>query len=359
MKKFILFFCIAFIVLCNLSAESFSYNEFIERAAWDFSRSLGKNTNVAVMEIDAEFSSLSERIISDLESELSLAGCTILNRSNLDLINQELLFQTSGMVSDYSAVSIGHMLGAEKIIVGSAKNQVTHLRIELKLIDIETTMVSYQKSYDLKYDTVLNNIIKNTDAIGNQNIRLGVRFGAGIGFNKAHEDMIGTGITAKEEGITARVPAISFGYKLTEAFTAQLEMMFSLNGGIKVSGLGSTISVTFSSMEIPALLKFSVITNPIDLALFAGAYVSVPISQVIVENPYGAASVNPTGYALGTVVGFEVGVAAGPGKVFVDARYMKDLNTLCIKDDFGAGEMKQGVMNRATAHVSLGYAFAL
>ena len=161
MKKFILFFCIAFIVLCNLSAESFSYNEFIERAAWDFSRSLGKNTNVAVMEIDAESSSLSERIISDLESELSLAGCTILNRSNLDLVNQELLFQTSGMVSDYSAVSIGHMLGAEKIIVGSAKNQVTHLRIELKLIDIETTMVSYQKSYDLKYDTVLNNIIKN------------------------------------------------------------------------------------------------------------------------------------------------------------------------------------------------------
>lgn len=359
MKRILLLLSISTLLSFSLFAGNLEYADFVDRAVWDFSYELGTNTKVAIMSLETESESLSERLVSDLESELTASGCIVLNRSNIDSIIKELEFQTSGMVDDYSAVSIGHMLGAEKIIVGSAKNQVSHLRVELKLIDLETTLVSYQKSYDLEYDTYLRNIIKGSNAIGNQKISLGVRFGAGLGFNKAHVDMIGEGITAKEESKIALVPAVSIGYRLTEAITAQLEAVFSLNGGLTVSGLGSSITVSFSSMEIPAIIKLSVITNPIELAIFAGAYASFPISQVTVENPFGAASVNPTGYVFGALAGFEVGVPAGPGRIFVDARYMKDLDSLYIEDDFGNGVVTQGVMDRATAHVSVGYAFAL
>lgn len=359
MKRILLLLSISTLLACSLFAGDMEYRDFVNRAALDFSYELGTNTKVAIMSFDAESESLSDRLVSDLESELKSAGCIVLNRSNIDSIIKELEFQTSGMVDDYSAVSIGHMLGAEKIIVGSATNQVSHMRIELMLIDLETTLVSYQKSYDLKYDTYLRNIMKGTNAIGSQKISLGVRAGAAIGFNKAHVDMIGEGITAKEESAIAFAPAVSLGYRITEAFTAQLEMIFSINGGIKISGMGNTIKVSFSSMEIPAIVKFSVITNPVELAIFAGAYVSFPLSQVTVENPYGAASVNPSGFVFGALGGFEVGVAVGPGRIFADARYMKDFGSLYVKDNFGEGLIKQGVLDRSTVNISLGYAFAL
>lgn len=359
MKKALLLLTMSLLMVFSISAGNLEYDDFVEKATWDFAYELGKNTKVAVMSFEADSEHLSDRLVSDLESELAGMGCIVLNRSNIDSVIKELEFQTSGMVDDYEAVSIGHMLGAEKIIVGSAKNQISHLRVELKLIDLETTLVSYQKSYDLEYNTYLRNIIKGSNAIGNQKISLGVRAGAAIGFNKAHVDMIGEGITAKEESLMAFAPAVSLGYRLTDAFTAQLEMILSMNGGMTVSGMGSSITVSFSSMEIPAIVKFSVITNPVELAIFAGAYASFPMSQVTVENPYGAASVNPSGYALGALAGFEVGVPAGPGRVFVDARYMKDFDSLYVEDDFGEGIIKQGVLDRATANVSLGYAFAL
>ena len=359
MKKLLLLLTIGTLLVFSLSAQNLAYDDFIEKAVWDFSYELGTKTKVTIMNFDSDSEFLANRVISDLESELSSSGCVVLNRSNMDSIIEELKFQTSGMVDDYSAVSIGHMLGAEKIIVGSAKNQVSNLRVELKLIDLETTLVSYQKSYDLEYDTYLRNIINNTNAIGNQKISLGVRVGASKGLNKAHVDMIGEGITAKEESLIALAPAVSIGYRINESLTAQVEAIFSRGVGMTVSGLGSTIKVSFSSMEIPLLIKLSIIQNPIELALFAGGYISFPISQVNVENPFGAASLNASGHVFGYLAGFEVGVPMGPGRLFADARYMKDLDSLYIEDDFGEGTIKQGVMDRSTVNVSVGYAFAL
>lgn len=54
-----------------------------------------------------------------LTSELSQKGLNLVERKRLDALVQEQAFQSSGQVDPQKAVSIGKMLGAEVIVVGT------------------------------------------------------------------------------------------------------------------------------------------------------------------------------------------------------------------------------------------------
>jgi hypothetical protein len=140
------------------------------------------------------------------------------------------------------------------IIAGSGRNETGSYHIDLQLVDLFTTLVRRHATYDLVLDTELRNILKgSSSSIGNQKNGVAVRLGYNFGFNKAHVDMVGEGFTGKEESMNAVAPALSFSYRVLETLRLQAELDFMIGNGITVSGMGETVSVRYSTLDILSL----------------------------------------------------------------------------------------------------------
>jgi len=114
----------------------------IYRAAQRFVDTLPDRANVAVLSVstdeDARF------IIDELEFRLEELGAgfhLVTRGAELDQIRREQNFQISGDVSDDSAVSIGHMLGATIVITGSTSRSGNINYLTLRAIDVTTARV--------------------------------------------------------------------------------------------------------------------------------------------------------------------------------------------------------------------------
>ena len=362
----------AMIMACfAVFAATTSYDSAVREIVDTFVKVLGTNTAVSFVSVETDSEGFRERFVSDVERNLINNDCTVLDRSNLDAIVAELKFQTSGLVDEDQAVSIGHMLGAKMIIAASAKNMVSSYHVDIQLIDVETTLVKRHLVFDLDYDSNLMNIIKgSTKNVGSQKIGIGVRGGASIEFNKAHEDMVGTTVRPAEKSPIGIVPTLSFFYRATETLKLQLEASFFMNNGIKVIGFYDEytsrvldIDVKYSTLDIPVLVSWTFIRRPMDVNVFGGAYASIPLGTANITydiEDYGTLSgaVDITGVVFGVVGGFDFGFRIGPGNLVIDVRAFYDLKPSKAKGEI-IGPEPQGLIYRRGAVVSAGYVFYL
>lgn len=373
MKRIIIAFLLLSVVVgFPLFAATTTYEAMILDVTNSIASVIKDKSKVSFVSVDCESEDFAKRLITDVEQRLINSDCIVLDRSNLDSIIAELEFQTSGLVDEDQSVSIGHMLGADMIIAASAENMVSSLHVDIQLIDLETTLVKRHLSYDLKYDTQLKNIVNgSTNAIGNQRIGIGLRFGSSIELNKAHEDMVGTGgVRPTEKSPIGFVPTLSAFYRLNESLKVQAEMSYFMNNGIKVlgfydnySGYILDIDVSYTSLDIPVMLSFNFIQKPLNVDVYAGAYVSIPVSTANISydiEGYGTlrGAVDVTGISFGVLGGLDVGFAMGPGNFVLDARFLYDLTYSKAQGEIlGPGE--QGLIYRKGVVCSAGYVFEL
>ncbi|MDR1249560.1 MAG: CsgG/HfaB family protein [Treponema sp.] len=103
---------------------------------------LPARARVAVLSIGSNNRTLSENAVNELEFNLVDARkFTIVDRARLDQIRREQNFQMSGDVSDDSAVSIGNMLGADIVIVGTINTTDSGGRITIRALDVQTAQI--------------------------------------------------------------------------------------------------------------------------------------------------------------------------------------------------------------------------
>ena len=378
MKKIISLLLVLILFVTPLFAKNFTYDEFVSDAVSFFASYAESKTKLSIVALESDFDSLSDTLLHDLEKGLINSGCIVLDRENQEKIIAELEFQTSGLVDDNEAISIGHMMGADAIIVGTVTNNVSSFTIELKLIDLETTLVRRINSWDLKYDTKLRNLISgNASNIGNQKVVAGVKTGALFSFSKPHEDMIGTGVNPTVKN--SIVPSFNgfVGYKISESLKLQVEVNVSLNNEMKISGmdLDTDINLKYSTIEIPLLVSFAVVQNPVKVEVYAGAYISLPITDLnleLVDYKGASGSVKLTSFTVGALGGVTVGKKLGPGDFFVDGRFINDFDSLKIGGIFEYtvtdGDVKskkqvdltdKNVCTRRGIEISVGYVFSL
>ena len=74
---------------------------------------------------------------------------TVVDRQTLDAIREEQRFQMTGEVSDETAISIGHFLGADVVLVGSITGNRGQRRLLLKALDVKTARVLAMSSEEL------------------------------------------------------------------------------------------------------------------------------------------------------------------------------------------------------------------
>ncbi|MDR0997984.1 MAG: CsgG/HfaB family protein, partial [Treponema sp.] len=77
---------------------------------------------------------------------------SVVDRRSLDLIREEQNFQLSGEVDDDTAVSIGHLTGAEIVITGSISPYDAAKYLRLKALDVETGQIRAMSSR--RFDTL-------------------------------------------------------------------------------------------------------------------------------------------------------------------------------------------------------------
>ena len=144
-----IFFLILLATYCTSSGKTpvydglVSLDEALAGAATDMGSRVQGKTEIAVAGLDAPLNEVSDFLTDELNTYLVNSGkFTVLERgSALEILNAEHKFQMSGLVSDESAVGIGHYLGAKVIITGTLSRFADFSQLRIRAIDVRTAQL--------------------------------------------------------------------------------------------------------------------------------------------------------------------------------------------------------------------------
>jgi TolB-like protein len=156
----------AAVLLCTALAafgqEASTLDEAINDSMNYLVERLEPGTKVAVLNFSS-YPVVANYVIEEITVYLVKDGnLTIVDRSELELLRDEMDFQLSGEVSDVSAQSIGKKLGAQTIISGSLSLLGKMWRMRIRALEVETAKVQGIRTYTIRKDTVLANLIPKT-----------------------------------------------------------------------------------------------------------------------------------------------------------------------------------------------------
>jgi hypothetical protein len=360
MKKYSILGILGIVLVFGLNAQTVSYDDAIKRIVWSIEDKVQGNAPVAIIKFDSSSKRFSDRIMNDLTETLLNDGVKVVERQNIEYVLQEQNFQLSGYVSDESMVSIGNMLGAQSIIIGSGENMADYYRIQFKMIAVETAETQIQISQNIRYDSAMRRLLDNnsSDGIGNTHVAVGAKLGAGFEINRAHSDMIGTGVTPKEESSIAFSASLFGIFRFNDQFGVQPEIHIMVNNGITATYAdGGQVSATYTSLDIPLLFHYNFILSPVLVRVFVGPYLAIPVGKMNMEVSgfSGGTSAETKGVTGGIAGGFVVGYRAGPGHIIADIRYMNDFSEVGV--NYKGIDMK-GFLRRSV-NITLGYELSL
>jgi hypothetical protein len=347
-----------------LYAQTLSLSDAVKRSAWEIEGKLPEKTIVAIAGFNSASKRFSDTVLEELARALEESGKLLLverSKQNLELIENEMNYQMSGEVDDESMQSIGHQLGAQSIIFGSGENRGDFYLVRFRVIAVEANVIQAVTEANVRIDTQVARLLNtdtDTGAIGSTRFIAGVRLGAGFELNTAHSDMVGTGAKPREESLTAFNAALFGAFRVTYWFAVQPELNVMVNNGIKITFVdGSTARAVYTSIDVPLLLRFTVLQTPVTVGILGGAYASFPVGTMNLEfsGLSGATSVTPKNIIFGFTAGLNAGYRIGPGHIIVDLRYINDLSHVLI--DYKGTEMNS--LLRRSINVTAGYEFSL
>jgi hypothetical protein len=124
-----------------------SLDEALSEIAAYYTENLPANAKVALINFEAEAQLLSDYIFEELwicfEDSRSFV---MVDRQNLELIQKELDYQYSGMVSDESMQSIGHQFGPQTLVYGAITQVGKEYRLVVRATDVEKAVTSIRSA---------------------------------------------------------------------------------------------------------------------------------------------------------------------------------------------------------------------
>jgi TolB-like protein len=144
------------------AAEGLSLEEGIAGVAAAIEQALPQGTRVAVVNFKTPSARFSDFVLEELQGMLiHNRQLVVVDRKYLELRRRELTFQMSGEVSDESAQSIGHMLGAQSIVSGVITKIGPLYRVQVKAIEVQTAGVQAQWSRNIPYGATIAALTEN------------------------------------------------------------------------------------------------------------------------------------------------------------------------------------------------------
>ncbi|MDR0503922.1 MAG: CsgG/HfaB family protein [Treponema sp.] len=157
MNKFFLFILILLFPVFAFSQNAVGIDTALQNSIAYLNTRIQPNTKVVVLNFSSVWPKLSEYVVEELIGHIVNDGkLTVVDRTNLDIIRQEMDFQLSGEVSNESAQAIGHKLGAQSIISGSIIDTGSGIRLRLRIIAVETAQMLGMHNINLAQDNRLS-----------------------------------------------------------------------------------------------------------------------------------------------------------------------------------------------------------
>ena len=145
------------------SQEVVSLDEAIKKGIFDIESRLNPGVKVVILNFNAQSPRFSNYVMDEMMTMLVMNGkITVVDRLNLELIQQEMSFQMSGEVSDSSAQAIGQKLGAQSIISGSIDDMGGFYRIRFRTIEVETAKIQALTSVNITKDNQVAMLMGNS-----------------------------------------------------------------------------------------------------------------------------------------------------------------------------------------------------
>ncbi|MDR1788562.1 MAG: SUMF1/EgtB/PvdO family nonheme iron enzyme [Treponema sp.] len=132
-------------------------DQAVARAAQQLEAGLKPGTTAAVVSIASPTAAFSAFVLDEITAALvKTKRLVVIDRANLDAARQEQVLGASGEVDDESAQRIGHLLGAQSLIVGrlskaGAVYRAVH-RMTLQALNTETSAVEAAYTADIAAD---------------------------------------------------------------------------------------------------------------------------------------------------------------------------------------------------------------
>jgi hypothetical protein len=350
-------------------AQTYSYDDAMKSITRTIESKLSGNSPVAIVSFDSSSQRFSVRVINDLTEVFVNNEIIVVDRQHLESIMREQNFHLSGYVSDESAVSIGHMLGAQSILIGSGENMVNYYRMQFRMIGVESSVVQAQISLNVQYDRSMRQLLEQSGGnIGNIHFLVGMRLGTGFEMNTGDEDMVGVGYSSEEKSNIAFNASLYGAFKFNEIWSIQPELIFMVNNGYEFKGVelngqyyDYTVKIGYTTLDIPLLLRFNFIQEPVLAGALLGPYLSLPVGKfnLTVDDIDMGAGLDTAGISYGITAGFVVAKKIGPGYITGDIRFLHDFLPLLVHEDFGDGVQDAKIGIRRSINLTLGYEFSL
>lgn len=195
---------------------------------------------------------------------------------------------------------------------------------------------------------VLVFLIINTSIFAQQagQFTFGGRVGMGIGIS----DSLGFGTLVNNNwysgqnfSVNVDNPEVNFAFALyanfaiTERIAIQAEFNFMYDQGYELFFSNATgsrvVDVDYSSVDIPLLLRFSLVNSPAVFGIQAGPFISIPVGRLEIYEDLewnfrsDRFRVNSS-HVFGATAGLFAGIPAGPGRVVGDLRFVYDFDSL-------------------------------
>jgi hypothetical protein len=190
---------------------------------------------------------------------------------------------------------------------------------------------------------------------------VGIRGGLAFGFHELENDDI-DGVDKEPVFLNPNV-AVYGAYAFTDNVALQAELNFMINQGLKLkfseSGVAFSTEYTYTSLDIPILLKYSF---DFGLGLLAGPHISIPLGKISTNVSYSMfgysgsekLNIDPDGVTFGLTGGLFYGFPLGPGRLIGDLRFVFDFMPQKGKYE----DRSADILSRRALALTIGYEFS-
>ncbi|MDR1363782.1 MAG: hypothetical protein LBJ35_07010 [Spirochaetaceae bacterium] len=144
------------------SINGISLNQALDNAVYDINNKIIQNSVMALVNFTSTSDKLSDYIIDELMNRIiNNTNIKIVERKQIETVQEELNFQMSGLVSDETAKSIGKFIGADVILTGNLISIANGYRIGIKTIHVETGVVQSLYIINIENNAEMISLIRN------------------------------------------------------------------------------------------------------------------------------------------------------------------------------------------------------
>jgi hypothetical protein len=325
---------------------------------------------MAIINIESNYPNLSDHIITKLMSYLVNSNkYIIVERHNLEILENELNFNMSGMVSDETAQRIGRMTGAQSVITGNISSIGDVYRLVLKIIEVETATVQGIFTELIMEDQILLALVGRNINLGqsfqnNQRNTLfywlyfGIKPSFGIHFynlvDTIYNDNKSSNGTSFDLSLQITIrPFQYFAIQIEPIFTADSmsvssrEYVHDENNDIKYY-YDTNYIYKHHSLLLPILMKGIFDYKIVTFSGLAGGYISLPLGNIERNNSStNTNTITSIDSIFGIIFGLDIGIKFKYGNIFFDIRYAFDLSDTFYND--------QNIYKRSILFLGLGY----